>query len=70
MLNAPGCLGDGSRLAAEEADQLRLKCRDASDALMAHWREDHRNVTEKLGSSKADEWRENGTGTCGARQYC
>lgn len=70
VLNTPGCLGDDSRLAAEEADRLRLKCRDASDALMAHWRKAHRRVTEKLGSSKADEWQENGTGSFGPRQYC
>jgi len=36
---------------AEDADRLRLKCKDACDALMAHMRKDHSNVTEILGSS-------------------
>ena len=41
-------LEDESKLAPEEADPLRLKCKDACDALMEHWRKDHSNVNDKL----------------------
>jgi hypothetical protein len=34
------CAGD-STLAVASANHLRLKCRQASDALMEHWREHH-----------------------------
>ena len=44
-------LEDESKLAADEPDRLKLKCKDACDALMAHMRKDHSNVNEKLGSS-------------------
>jgi hypothetical protein len=44
-------LEDESKLAAEESDRLRLKCKDACNALMAHMREEHSNVTKKLLSS-------------------
>ena len=33
----PGILGDDSRVAAEEVDCLRQACKDARDALMAHF---------------------------------
>ena len=33
--------GDDSTMSVEEADRLQLKCKDARDALMAHWRERH-----------------------------
>ena len=31
--------GDDSTMSVEEAARLQLKCKDAHDALMAHWRE-------------------------------
>ena len=33
--------GDDSGLAVRKADSLRLKCTEASGALMEHWREHH-----------------------------
>ena len=33
--------GDDSRLGVEQAEGLKLKCRQASDALMEHLREHH-----------------------------
>ena len=36
----PGSAED-SGLAVATTNHLKLKCRDASDALIAHWREDH-----------------------------
>jgi len=36
----PGTGGDSS-LAIAQADRLRLKCTEANDALMEHWREQH-----------------------------
>ena len=41
-----GTLGDDSRLATQEAAHLLVKCRKASDALMAHLRQDHSNRNE------------------------
>ena len=40
--DVPGTGGD-STLAVANANHLRLKCRQASDALMVHWREHHDN---------------------------
>jgi hypothetical protein len=42
--NAQGASGPDSRLTAEQVAHLRRMCRNASDALMAHWRQCHRNV--------------------------
>ena len=38
-----GTVGGDSRLATQEAAHLLVKCRDASDALMAHLRKEHGN---------------------------
>jgi len=43
--------GDDSRLATHEAAHLQLKCREARDALMAHFRHDHSSRNEDLGPS-------------------
>jgi hypothetical protein len=34
-----------------QAEQLRQACRDADDALIAHFRQEHRNLTPKASSS-------------------
>ena len=44
--NIPGAAED-SRLAVAQAERLRLQCKDASDAFMAHWRTDHGNLSHK-----------------------
>ena len=36
-----GAIGEDSRLAIKEVERLSQKCKDASDAFMAHWREHH-----------------------------
>jgi hypothetical protein len=41
--NLPGA-GEDSRLAIEQADSLKLMCREANDALMEHLREHHGGV--------------------------
>jgi len=33
--------------ALEDAESLRLRCRKANDALLAHWRKEHGNLTPK-----------------------
>jgi hypothetical protein len=40
-----GALGDDSRLAAEQMDRLS-HCKDTSDALMEHCRQDHCNLSK------------------------
>ena len=46
VLKISGALGDDSRLATQEAAHLQLKCREASDALLAHLRQQHSNRNE------------------------
>jgi hypothetical protein len=41
-----GTLGDDYRLPTQDAAHLLVKCRDASDALMAHLRQEHCNPNE------------------------
>ena len=41
----PGVVGDDVRLAAQNVDFLRQKCKAASGALMEHWHQDHRGGT-------------------------
>jgi hypothetical protein len=31
----------------KEVERLSLKCREGNDALMAHWRQEHRNLAKK-----------------------
>jgi hypothetical protein len=45
--NIPGTREDSSQ-AVRNADALQLKCREASDRVMEHWREHHGNDA-KLG---------------------
>ena len=40
-------LGDDFILAFKELKRLRLECRNADDALMAHLRQDHGRLSEK-----------------------
>jgi hypothetical protein len=42
----PGAVGDDSRLATQEAAHVLVKCREASDALKAHLRQEHCNRNE------------------------
>ena len=42
-----GLLGDNFILAFKELKRLRLECRHADDALMAHLRQDHGRLSEK-----------------------
>jgi hypothetical protein len=46
-----GTAGDNSRLAAAEVQRLEQGCKDASDAFMTHWRQDHNHLSQKDGSS-------------------
>jgi hypothetical protein len=46
VLDLPGKLGDDSRVAAEQTDRLSQNCKDTSDALMEHWRQEHCNLTK------------------------
>jgi hypothetical protein len=46
--NIPGTQED-SKLAVAEAERSKQHCREASDALMAHWRQHHGNVVAKSG---------------------
>ena len=41
--------GDDSTMSVEEADRLQLKCKDARDALNAHWSQHHCNLGRKAG---------------------
>lgn len=45
-----GAAGADSHLAAEEAVRLSKACKNASDALMRHWRTEHRGLAAKSGS--------------------
>ena len=51
VLNVAGTLGDDSRLAIREMDRLSQNCKDTSDALTAHWRQDHGKHIEDSSSS-------------------
>ena len=51
VLKTSVAAGDDSRLATHEATHLRLKCLEARDALMAHFRQDHSSRDEDLGPS-------------------
>jgi len=42
----PG-LGNDFCLVSQRAEKLRLACHDADDALIAHWREDHSDLSKK-----------------------
>jgi hypothetical protein len=41
VVKVAGAVGDDSRLASKEMDRLSRNCKDTSDALMEHWRQDH-----------------------------
>jgi hypothetical protein len=41
VLKVAGAVGDDSMLASKEMDRLSQNCKDTSDALMEHWRQDH-----------------------------
>ena len=43
VLKVAGAIGDDSRLAVKEMDRLSQNCKETSDALIAHWRQDHGN---------------------------
>ena len=42
--------GSDSKLATEQAGRLRLECQNANEALMAHWREQHRGAAANSSS--------------------
>jgi hypothetical protein len=44
-------VGDELRLASQESERLRLACRDADNALIAHWRQMHNNLAKRAASS-------------------
>ena len=46
-----GAVGGDSRLSGAEAERLAQMCIHASDALMAHWRQDHAKHNEDSSSS-------------------
>jgi len=47
MHQTSGLVGDDFRLAVKELERLLMKCQDANNALIAHWREDHNNLSHK-----------------------
>jgi hypothetical protein len=46
-----GGAGPDSQMARNDAVRLSKACKDASDALMGHWRTEHRGLAAKSGSS-------------------
>jgi hypothetical protein len=42
-----GVLNSDLRVATNEAQDLSQQCKNGSDALMAHWRQDHNNRAAK-----------------------
>ena len=44
VLDLPGKLGPDSRLASERMERLSQNCKETSDALMEHWRQQHANI--------------------------
>ena len=46
-----GAVGGDSRLTCAESERLAQMCIHASDALMAHWRQDHGNLSREAGLS-------------------
>jgi len=49
--NAKGAPADDGRLSVEMAERLSQNCKDASDALMEHWRMEHRSLAANSASS-------------------
>jgi hypothetical protein len=45
VVNTAILFGANRRLASQEAERLKLLCRDADNALIAHLRQGHRNPT-------------------------
>ena len=46
-----GAIGDDARLAIEEARRQSRQCKEANDALMAHWGERHSVLVKSAESS-------------------
>ena len=44
-----GLLRDDFQRPLKELESRRRTCRDANEALLAHWRQDHRNRNKDLG---------------------
>ena len=42
-----GTVGNDSRISSEEATRLAQECKEARDALMMHWRQDHGSFAKK-----------------------
>ena len=51
MGHMAGLVGADFQLALKGLEQLRLKCRDADDALSEHWREHRRGFSYRAASS-------------------
>jgi hypothetical protein len=51
MQASAGGTGPDSQMARNEAVRLSRACKDASDALMGHWRTEHQGLAAKSGSS-------------------
>jgi hypothetical protein len=45
VVNTAGLFGANRRLASQEAERLKLACRDADNALISHLHQDHGNPT-------------------------
>jgi hypothetical protein len=50
MRDMVGMIGEDFRLALKKLEQLRVKCRDAKDALTEHWGKDHNNLSHVAAS--------------------
>jgi len=49
LLNVSGAPTHKSPLVSKQATRLARKCREANDALMSHWRQDHTELAQKAG---------------------
>ena len=50
LRKSAGAPGDDSAGAAQEVERLSLKCRETNEALMVHWRREHRKLDKNSGS--------------------
>jgi hypothetical protein len=48
VLKTPGALGHDATLAAKQLDLLQLKCQDAREAVVTHWRQDQDNLAPAI----------------------
>ena len=47
--NFTGAIGGDAQVGATEVERLRRECHEADDRLMAHWRQEHPELTKSHG---------------------